>query len=88
MTSFQPSGDSPDVFTSSRTITKPARQPNVGQPAWNTQRGTSMPVGRYRPFADEIEPIRVLPDQTWPDQVPRTAPRCGARLTCGTATRR
>ena len=27
-----------------------------------------MPVGRYRPFAEEVEPIR-LPDRTWPDRV-------------------
>jgi 2-isopropylmalate synthase len=73
VTSFQPSGDSPDVFTSSRTITKPAGQPNVGQPAWNTQRGSSMPVDRYRPFAEEVEPIR-LADRTWPDRVISRAP--------------
>ena len=73
MTSFQPSGDSPDVFTSSRTVTKPAGQPNVGQPAWNTQRGSSMPVDRYRPFAAEVEPIR-LADRTWPDRVISRAP--------------
>ncbi|MGB6761412.1 2-isopropylmalate synthase [Mycobacterium sp.] len=73
MTSFQPSGDSPDVFTSSRTVTKPAGQPNVGQPAWNTQRGSSMPVDRYRPFAEEVEPIRLV-DRTWPDRVMSRAP--------------
>ena len=73
MTSFQPSGDSPDVFTSSRTVTKPAGQPNVGQPAWNTQRGSSMPVDRYRPFAEEVEPIRLV-DRTWPDRVLSRAP--------------
>jgi 2-isopropylmalate synthase len=73
VTSFQPSGDSPDVFTSSRTVTKPAGQPNVGQPAWNTQRGSSMPVDRYRPFAEEVEPIRPA-DRTWPDRVISRAP--------------
>jgi 2-isopropylmalate synthase len=73
VTSFQPSGDSPDVFTSSRTVTKPAGQPNVGQPAWNTQRGSSMPVDRYRPFAEEVEPIRLV-DRTWPDRVMSRAP--------------
>jgi 2-isopropylmalate synthase len=73
VTSFQPSGDSPDVFTSSRTVTRPAGQPNVGQPAWNTQRGSSMPVDRYRPFAEEVEPIR-LADRTWPDRVISRAP--------------
>jgi 2-isopropylmalate synthase len=66
-------GEGPDVFTSNRTVTKPAGQPVVGQPAWNTQRGSSMPVTRYRPFADEVEPIR-LADRTWPDRVISRAP--------------
>jgi 2-isopropylmalate synthase len=69
----RPSGDSPDAFTSSRTIVKPAGQPNAGQPAWNTQRGSSMPVSRYRSFAAEVEPIR-LADRTWPDRVIDKAP--------------
>jgi 2-isopropylmalate synthase len=73
VTSFPPSVESPDVFTSNRTITKPAGQPNAGQPAWNTQRGSSMPVNRYRPFADEVEAIR-LADRTWPDRVVSRAP--------------
>ena len=73
MTSFPPSVESPDVFTSNRTITKPAGPPNIGQPAWNTQRGSSMPVNRYRPFADEVESIR-LADRTWPNRVVRRAP--------------
>jgi 2-isopropylmalate synthase len=69
----KPSSDSPDAFTFSRSISKPAGQPNVGQPLWNTQRGSSMPTTRYRPFADEVEPIR-LTDRTWPDQVITRAP--------------
>ncbi|MEZ0363662.1 2-isopropylmalate synthase [Mycobacterium sp. pUA109] len=74
MTTFsEPPADSPDVFTSGRTITKPAGAPNPGQPAWNTQRGSSMPVNRYRSFAEEVEPIR-LPDRTWPDRVIERAP--------------
>jgi 2-isopropylmalate synthase len=32
-----------------------------------------MPVSRYRPFADEVEPVR-LGDRTWPDQVVGRAP--------------
>jgi 2-isopropylmalate synthase len=32
-----------------------------------------MPISRYRPFADEVEPVR-LGDRTWPDQVVRNAP--------------
>ena len=74
MTSYSPpSGESPDAFTSSRTINKPAGPPHDGQPAWNTQRGSSMPVSRYRSFADEVEPIR-LADRTWPDRVIDKAP--------------
>jgi 2-isopropylmalate synthase len=74
VTSFsKPSGDSPDAFTSSRTIIKPAGPPNDGQTAWNTQRGSSMPVSRYRSFAEEVEPIR-LADRTWPDRVISSAP--------------
>ena len=74
MSSFtQPSGDSPDTFRSARTITKPIGQPTAGQPAWNTQRGSSMPIGRYRPFAKEVESIR-LADRSWPDRVITRAP--------------
>jgi 2-isopropylmalate synthase len=32
-----------------------------------------MPVSRYRPFADEVEPIR-LADRTWPNRVISSAP--------------
>ncbi|ORB11139.1 2-isopropylmalate synthase [Mycobacterium noviomagense] len=56
-----------------RAITKPAGPPNPGQPAWNTQRGSSMPINRYRSFAEEVEPIS-LPDRTWPDRVIDKAP--------------
>jgi 2-isopropylmalate synthase len=69
----KPSGESADAFSSSRNITQPSGPPNPGQPAWNTQRGSSMPVSRYRPFADEVESIR-LADRTWPDRVIDTAP--------------
>ena len=62
-----------DAYTSSRTVTKPAGPPEPDQPAWNPQRNTSMPVNRYRPFAEEVEPIR-LPDRTWPDRVITRAP--------------
>ncbi len=74
MTSFSKSSvDSPDAFSSVRTINTPAGAPHPGQPAWNTQRGSSMPVNRYRSFAEEVEPIR-LTDRTWPDKVIDTAP--------------
>ncbi|MDT5008304.1 MAG: 2-isopropylmalate synthase [Mycobacterium sp.] len=62
-----------DAFTSARTITTPSGAPNNGQPAWNTQRRTSMPTSRYRPFAEEVEFISV-PDRTWPDKIVDTAP--------------
>lgn len=63
----------PDAYSSSRAIVKPAGPPRPGQPAWNPQRGSSMPVNRYRPFADEVEDIR-LPDRSWPDRVIDAAP--------------
>jgi len=45
-----------DAYTSSRTIVQPAGPPGPDQPTWNPQRGSSMPVNRYRPFAEEVEP--------------------------------
>ena len=80
-----PNPDSIDAYTSVRTISTPAGARNPGQPAWNTQRATSMPVSRYRTFAEEVETSR-LTDRTWPDKVIDTAPS-GARWTCVTATR-
>src|SRR5262245_241618 len=65
--------DSPDAYRSARTVVKPAGPPGPGQPVWNPQRGTSMPINRYRPFAEEVEPLRV-PDRTWPDRVIGRAP--------------
>ena len=62
-----------DAFTSARTITTPSGAPNDGQPAWNTQRRTSMPTSRYRPFAEEVEPVSVQ-DRTWPDTIIDKAP--------------
>ena len=56
-----------------RTINTPSGEPNPGQPAWNSQRATSMPVSRYRTFSEEVEPISVR-DRTWPDKVVETAP--------------
>jgi 2-isopropylmalate synthase len=67
---------SSDAFASVRTISTPSGAPNPGQPAWNTQRATSMPVSRYRTFASEVpggEPIIPF-DRTWPDKVVETAP--------------
>lgn len=64
---------SPDAFSSNRSITTPSGPRNPGQPSWNTQRASSMPAGRYRSFADEVEHI-ALPDRTWPDKVATVAP--------------
>jgi len=74
VTTFSKSApDSPDAFTSVRSINKPSGPPHPGQPAWNTQRTTSMPVSRYRTFAEEVEPVTVS-DRTWPDRVVTTPP--------------
>lgn len=74
------SPSSPDAFTSARAITKPAGPPNPGQPVWNPQRGSAMPVKRYRSFADEVPGgspalgAAVPFDRTWPDRVIDRAP--------------
>jgi 2-isopropylmalate synthase len=65
--------NSVDAYTSVRSIITPSGAPNVGQPAWNTQRGSSMPVRRYRNFAEEVEPVS-LTDRTWPNKVVDRAP--------------
>ncbi|WP_306364306.1 2-isopropylmalate synthase [Nocardia sp. CC227C] len=68
-----------DAFTSfnsaagTRTIAQPSKPAPADQPAWNKQKNSSMPVFRYRPFAEEVEPI-TLPDRTWPDKVIDRAP--------------
>lgn len=62
-----------DAYVSARTITTPSGPPRAGQPSWNTQRGSAMPVSRYLPFADEVEPVAVA-DRTWPDTVIEHAP--------------
>lgn len=63
-----------DAFVSNtRTITAPAKPAPDDQPAWNKQKNSAMPVFRYRPFAEEVEPI-TLPDRTWPDRVIDRAP--------------
>ena len=72
MTSFSETS-TPDAYTSARTVVTPAGPPAHGQPAWNPQRGSSMPINRYRPFAEEVEPIR-LADRGWPDRVISSAP--------------
>jgi 2-isopropylmalate synthase len=76
-----PNPHSIDAYTSVRTISTPTGAPNPGQPAWNTQRATSMPVSRYRTFADEVpggspaSGAAPTPfDRTWPDHVVKTPP--------------
>ncbi|KAA0085642.1 2-isopropylmalate synthase [Mycolicibacterium sp. P9-64] len=76
-----PNPHSIDAYTSARTISTPSGAPNPGQPAWNTQRATSMPVSRYRTFAEEVPggspasgTAPVPFDRTWPDKVVDTAP--------------
>ncbi|MEU8418897.1 2-isopropylmalate synthase [Amycolatopsis japonica] len=55
------------------SIRKPTRPAPSEQASWNTQRGTSMPVHRYRPWYDLVEDI-ALPDRTWPDKRIERAP--------------
>ncbi|WP_327148790.1 2-isopropylmalate synthase [Nocardia sp. NBC_01329] len=63
-----------DAFVSgTRTITAPTKPAPTDQPAWNKQKNSSLPVFRYRPFAEEVEPV-TLPDRTWPDKVVDRAP--------------
>ncbi|WP_189032382.1 2-isopropylmalate synthase [Nocardia rhizosphaerihabitans] len=65
---------SADAFVSaSRTITAPGKPAPADQPAWNHQKNSSMPSFRYRPYAEEVEPISV-PDRTWPDKIIDRAP--------------
>ncbi len=69
--------NSPDAYTSARTITTPAGPRRAGQPAWNTQRTSTMPVNRYRSFAAEVpggQPAAPPFDRTWPDTVVTHAP--------------
>ncbi|KAA0024493.1 2-isopropylmalate synthase [Antrihabitans cavernicola] len=75
-----------DAFTSgSRTITPPSRPAPADQPAWNTQKNSSMPTYRYRSFADEIpggspafDAATGPFDRTWPDKIIDRAPIWGA----------
>jgi len=67
----------------SSNLRMPSRPSPTDQPSWNTQRGSSMPVHRYKPFAQVVEPIS-LPDRTWPDKVITRAPQwCAVDLRDG-----
>ena len=73
-----------DAFISApRDISTPAGPRPDGQPAWNKQCNSSMPVKRYQPFEVEVEKIE-LPDRTWPDKVIDSAPQwCAVDLRDG-----
>ncbi|MBB5892392.1 2-isopropylmalate synthase [Kutzneria kofuensis] len=60
-------------MSESSKIRTPSRPAPADQPSWNTQRGSSMPVHRYRPFHELVEEISV-PDRTWPDKRITKAP--------------
>ncbi|WP_037361375.1 2-isopropylmalate synthase [Amycolatopsis orientalis] len=62
-----------DPRTTNSRLRTPSRPAPAGQPSWNPQRGTSMPVHRYRPWYDVVENIE-LPDRTWPDKRIERAP--------------
>ncbi|MFC4083027.1 2-isopropylmalate synthase [Amycolatopsis samaneae] len=63
----------PDPRIASSRVRKPSRPAPADQPVWNTQRGTSMPVHRYRPWHRLVEDID-LPDRTWPAKRIERAP--------------
>lgn len=73
-----------DAFISApRQLNKPNGPRNENQPAWNKQKGSTMPVDRYLPFAKEVEDIQ-LPDRTWPDKKNTSAPQwCAVDLRDG-----
>ena len=54
-------------FFAPREIQTPSGPRRDGQPVWNKQRGSQLPVERYLTFAEEVENIQ-LPDRTWPDK--------------------
>src|SRR5207249_10998345 len=61
------------MVTSRKQIRKPSRPAPADQAKWNAQLGTSMPVHRYKPYADLVEKVS-LPDRSWPDKVITKAP--------------
>ncbi|APT91736.1 2-isopropylmalate synthase [Corynebacterium phocae] len=73
-----------DAFISApREITTPNGPAREGQPTWNKQRASTMPVNRYLSFAEEVEDIQ-LPDRTWPDKKATHAPQwCAVDLRDG-----
>ena len=70
-------------FFAPREIQTPSGPRRDGQPAWNKQRGSQLPVERYLTFAEEVENIQ-LPDRTWPDKKITHAPQwCAVDLRDG-----
>jgi 2-isopropylmalate synthase len=71
----QPTDSGASTFAAGTTsrIRLPVGPAKRDQPSWNVQRGSAMPMHRYRPFADTVEPVS-LPDRTWPDVTIRRAP--------------
>src|SRR3979411_444356 len=65
----------PDAYPSSTTnrLRTPSGPVPDGQPAWNPQRGSQLPVHRYRPFHAMGGPVS-LHDRTWPDKRITKAP--------------
>ena len=74
----------PDAFSYvTNRIVQPSRPAPSEQPAWNSQRGSSMPFHRYRPFHELVEHISV-PDRTWPTKRIDRAPQwCAVDLRDG-----
>jgi 2-isopropylmalate synthase len=71
----KPADIGPSTFHSgiSSGLRSPVGPAPADQPSWNLQRASSMPVHRYRPFAQTVEPVS-LPDRTWPDRTISQAP--------------
>jgi 2-isopropylmalate synthase len=71
----QPADIGASMFAAAHTsrIRLPATPAPADQASWNLQRGATMPVHRYRPFAQTVEPVS-LPDRTWPDVTISRAP--------------
>ena len=55
------------------SIRKPSRPAPADQPAWNPQRGSSMPFHRYQPWYRLVEDIALL-DRSWPGRRIERAP--------------
>jgi 2-isopropylmalate synthase len=62
----------PPPSAASRVRTPTGSAP-ASQPAWNPQRTSQLPVHRYKPFHELVEPVS-LPDRNWPDTRITTAP--------------